>query len=122
MKNKKPWIIFTKYSPYMVIDLERFKNSKNEDLPVQPVMSLCRCGASNNRPYCDGSHSRVGFVGEKTPDRVPDRVKEYNGRDITIVDNRGVCSHSQACIKNLPSIFRTNSRPWIYPNGASVKP
>jgi CDGSH-type Zn-finger protein len=31
------------------------------DLTGKPAFSLCRCGASTNRPFCDGSHKRIDF-------------------------------------------------------------
>lgn len=27
----------------------------------QETVALCRCGASTNKPFCDGTHSKVGF-------------------------------------------------------------
>ncbi|MCU0249645.1 MAG: CDGSH iron-sulfur domain-containing protein [Vicinamibacterales bacterium] len=37
-------------------------------LPKRPF-TLCRCGASTRKPFCDGTHSRVGFAAAE--DAVP---------------------------------------------------
>ncbi|MBI4463479.1 MAG: CDGSH iron-sulfur domain-containing protein [Acidobacteria bacterium] len=34
------------------------------DLAGRTTISLCRCGHSENKPFCDGSHKRVGFQSE----------------------------------------------------------
>lgn len=31
------------------------------DLAGRQAFSLCRCGQSDNKPFCDGTHSRCGF-------------------------------------------------------------
>jgi CDGSH-type Zn-finger protein len=33
------------------------------DLSAKPAFSLCRCGGSMNKPFCDGTHSKIGFQG-----------------------------------------------------------
>ena len=34
------------------------------DLSGREAFSLCRCGNSANKPFCDGSHNRCGFKSE----------------------------------------------------------
>jgi CDGSH-type Zn-finger protein len=31
------------------------------DLPAGKAFSLCRCGGSTKKPFCDGTHSKIGF-------------------------------------------------------------
>ena len=42
-------------------------------------LECCRCGKSSKRPYCDGTHAKVGFTDEKSEDRVPDKLEIYKG-------------------------------------------
>lgn len=40
------------------------QNGKPFDLAGRTAIGLCRCGASANKPFCDGSHARCGFNSE----------------------------------------------------------
>ncbi len=42
--------------PLTVVDIEgrEFKSDR-------PRIALCRCGSSANKPFCDGTHQRIGF-------------------------------------------------------------
>ena len=107
--------------PYLVTNAEHLQNSRGERIPARPQMALCRCGGSAIKPFCDGTHARIGFTGKKEPDRVPDRRDTYIGQQVTILDNRGICQHSGFCTDNLASVFRLHQDPWIDPNGASMQ-
>ena len=36
-------------------------NGGEWDLTGKPAFSLCRCGYSANKPFCDGAHAKFGF-------------------------------------------------------------
>jgi CDGSH-type Zn-finger protein len=38
-------------------------NGAPYDLTGKVAFSLCRCGGSVNKPFCDGTHSKIGFQG-----------------------------------------------------------
>jgi CDGSH-type Zn-finger protein len=42
------------------------KGEKGEPIATTVVMSLCRCGGSKSKPFCDGTHSQIGFRSDKS--------------------------------------------------------
>ncbi len=116
-RKKHGEIVFTKYSPLMAVDVEI---TGIDGAPVKGprVISLCRCGRSESKPYCDGAHSRVGFSGEREEEDERG-TKDYVAEGITVHDNRYVCSHDGACVRLLPEVFDFDARPWIRAGAAT---
>ncbi len=107
--------------PYLATNVRRLKNSKGKELSTHPAMALCRCGASANKPFCDGSHARISFSDEKDANRTRDEITDYPGTGITIHYNKLQCSAAERCSKSLPAVFRHRRRPWIQPDHATVE-
>jgi CDGSH-type Zn-finger protein len=106
--------------PYIVRNLRKLTNSKGETLAVRPIVALCRCGGSNIKPYCDGTHARIGFSSAKSPERTPDRADTYVGEGITVLDNRGTCCHFGNCTDHLPTVFHHEGDTFVTPDGAGA--
>jgi CDGSH-type Zn-finger protein len=111
----------TKDGPYVVRGPCRLRNAQGEDVPARATFALCRCGNSSKKPFCDGTHAKIGFSGARYavgPAAPPD---EYRGKRITVIDARAICAHSGVCTDNLPAVFRLGTEPWIDPDAAEVE-
>jgi uncharacterized Fe-S cluster protein YjdI len=49
--------------PLMVYGNVSIKDQNGAVTKKNNATAFCRCGSSQNKPYCDGSHKKIGFVG-----------------------------------------------------------
>jgi CDGSH-type Zn-finger protein len=52
------------HGPFLVEGPITLTDSEGNEFTIdsaKPAIALCRCGASANRPFCDGSHKSCGF-------------------------------------------------------------
>lgn len=61
--QRPPAITVTKDGPYAVVGGPGLRGQTFAQGVSKEHYTLCRCGASANKPFCDGSHWSVGFKG-----------------------------------------------------------
>ena len=120
MSDSRPQITPIKDGPLRVQGLKRLE-TKDGPIECESAIALCRCGRSENKPFCDGTHAKIGFESKKMGGPNPDRRDEYVGKQVTIHDNRSICAHAGFCTDGLPSVFRMTQEPWIDPDCDTVQ-
>ena len=89
----------------MVIDVDEegypYRWREVETYPQREGYALCRCGKSENKPYCDNAHTKEGFDGTETVGyaKFLDKVKVYDGPELTLKDNKPLCVGSAFCTR-----------------------
>lgn len=75
-----------------------FKEGDAYDTSEEPV-ALCRCGASKNKPYCDGAHEEAEWDSRLTASEEPllSRAEAFEGPEVTLTDNRKFCMFARFC-------------------------
>lgn len=118
--SDKPIIEERENGPLVVKGLTRLTGPDGEEIDCKPVMALCRCGASQNKPFCDGSHSSNGFQSRGREPAGKDRQLRYEGAKVTVSFNPRLCSHAAECNRLAPHVFDATKRPWIAPDQGSI--
>ncbi len=116
MQAKKPAsakVQIVKNGPYMVTGAlplqkqtigtnvagESIKWVPGHAFPEQAQYALCRCGHSASKPFCDGTHAKVGFDGTETASRAGYRSQAtvLQGPRMSLTDAEGLCAFARFC-------------------------
>jgi len=110
---KKGRIVVSKNGPYLVsgdlplrkeisvvgVEGEPEKWRKGGKYRVGPSYRLCRCGRSEEKPFCDDAHARVRFDGSEKASRrsFDEQAETTRGPAIDLKDAESLCSYARFC-------------------------
>jgi CDGSH-type Zn-finger protein len=72
---------------------------EGEKYPLHESCSLCRCGQSGHKPFCDGMHTKVKFDGTESASRQPymEQAKKIDGPELEMHDAEMLCASARFC-------------------------
>jgi CDGSH-type Zn-finger protein len=73
---------------------------KTAVLETEETYALCRCGQSSSKPFCDGTHARIGFDGSETADPrdTEERQRVLDGTGFVVRRDGSLCMHAAFCV------------------------
>ena len=75
---------------------------ESDPFPAKNSYALCRCGHSKNKPFCDGTHAKIGFDGTEIASREPYRLQAnlLEGSALALTDAESLCASARFCDPN----------------------
>ena len=75
---------------------------EGDSLPASAQYALCRCGQSKTKPFCDGTHAKIGFDGTETASREPitEQAQVLDGQAMQLADAEVLCAFARFCDPN----------------------
>jgi len=72
---------------------------QGDEFESRAAYSLCRCGQSGTKPYCDSSHQRHGFDGTEVASREPylSQATVQRGPTLDLTDQESLCAFARFC-------------------------
>ncbi len=113
MPKEEAKIIVTANGPYRVVGSvplaqqvitpnragESWEWTQGRSFAAGPEYELCRCGHSGNKPFCDGTHLKIGFDGTETASRRPvaRQSEVLTGPSLVLEDAENLCAFARFC-------------------------
>jgi CDGSH-type Zn-finger protein len=115
---QQPTITITPDGPYMVtgavplttqtigvnVTGESITWEQGQTFAHEAAYALCRCGASSQKPFCDGTHAKIHFDGTETASRAPYAeqadIVGAAGKPVALADAESLCAFARMCDPN----------------------